>query len=411
MTAAVAFVRCCLLGFAILALPGWGFAANAARPEADEAWLWDRTDSIYNVNRAVPVPAGTTLRLAAGVQVNFGPAGSLKAEGGTIEILGTAANPVRLVADPESPATDMVRAEGEGAIIQIRFADITAGGVQLRDGASGVVEDSVLHDFHDGIEPIVHSRNGGSLTLRRVQVRNYFEVLAQQTPVLIEDSLFENMTGDGIDFDAAPAGSIIRRTTIRHGRAVNVDGIDLGMLVSPPRGGSNRTQTNTVGVLIEHCLIYNFPEDKGVSIGEDSQNVVVRDTLIYAVNTGVAVKDSSTARILQTTIAEATTGLHLFEKVEGRDGGRATAENMVIWNTRTPLLTEDGSSLLVSYSRISGMPLLSGLGNTSDEPGFVNADARDFRLGPDSPLRNRGRQGEDLGARWPYGHEGADGQP
>src|SRR6185295_10178704 len=111
-------------------------------------------------------------------------------------------------------------------------------------------------------------------------------------------------------------GSYIRNCTIRHGDDVNVDGVDLGFAFD----GSP-----TVGVTVEGCLIYDFTSDKGVSLGEASQNIIVRNCVIYDVDTGVAVKDSSTATIYNNTIVDAGYGVHLYNKGVTPGGGHGVA--------------------------------------------------------------------------------------
>src|SRR6185295_412611 len=94
--------------------------------------------------------------------------------------------------------------------------------------------------------------------------------------------LADNASSDALDFDGAPPGSFIRRCTFRHGPQSNTDAIDIGPL-------GNVGSTNT---LIEDNLMFDFPNDKGVSIGEGSYGIVVRNCLMYGNDSGVSVKDS-----------------------------------------------------------------------------------------------------------------------
>jgi len=99
--------------------------------------------------------------------------------------------------------------------------------------------------------------------------------------MLVEDSLFENAnnpSSDALDFDTAPQGSIIRRCTFRFGPQSNTDAIDIG--------------SQSTATLIENCLMHDFPFDKGVSIGEDSFQITIRNCLMYRNDSGVATKDN-----------------------------------------------------------------------------------------------------------------------
>src|SRR6185295_12691398 len=154
---------------------------------------------------------------------------------------------------------------------------------QFRNGATGLMEDSYVHNYKagpaPGTIPIAGCNNAKAVTVRRCHFAFYHETLWRFTPMLIEDSLFENAdnaSSDALDFDGAPPGSTIRRCTFRHGPQSNTDAIDLG--------------SGSLGVLVEDCLMYDFPNDKGVSIGESSFNIVIRNCLMYGNDSGVAVK-------------------------------------------------------------------------------------------------------------------------
>src|SRR5438034_5582521 len=134
--------------------------------------------------------------------------------------------------------------------------------------------------------------------MRRDHVKNYSSVVFNSgTVILAEDSLYENMAApnsDALEIQGGPAGSIIRRCTFRHSRGSNSDALDFN---------------GTTGVLIEDCLVYDF-SDKGISMGAAAaggaadHGIIVRNCLIYNVDTGIAVKDGSTCGIFNVTIAD-----------------------------------------------------------------------------------------------------------
>jgi len=253
----------------------------------------------------------------------------------------------------------------------MQHAETIAGHVEVLEGATGLVEDCYLHDYLLNNPAIVHALRAASLTLRRNHVQRCYEHLIQLTPVVIEDCLVENITGDGIDFDGAPPGSAIRRCTIRHGDITNVDGLDMGNFTDG---------TPSRGVVIEDCLIYDFTFDKGVSIGEAAQNITVRNCVIYQVQSGVAVKDSSVATIYNNTIVDSEYGLHLYEKIAGQGGGHATAYNNIIWGVGTNAVLDSLSTVTISYSDVSGTGIYPGTNNINADPLFVDASSRDYHL-------------------------------
>ena len=112
--------------------------------------------------------------------------------------------------------------------------------------------------------------------------------------MIIEDCLFENIYGDGLDFDAAQPGTVLRRSTFRHGNLGNVDAVDVGPADLP----------GSFNVLIADCLMYDFPFDKGVSVGDNGQSfgTVVSNCLIYACQSGIMAKDSCDVTVINCTV-------------------------------------------------------------------------------------------------------------
>jgi hypothetical protein len=206
----------------------------------------------------VTVPSGITLTIQAGTIIKLTNNVNIRASaGGTIDIVGTAGSRVLLTPMNGTSVWGEVAADGAGSSLTIRHAEIKAGAVKFRNGATGVMEDCYVHDYKSGTTPIAGCTSAASVTVRRCHFSVYHETLWQTTPILVEDSLFENAnnaSSDALDFDGAPPGSIIRRCTFRHGPQSNTDAIDLG--------------SQSQGTVVEDCLMFGFPNDKGVSIGE-----------------------------------------------------------------------------------------------------------------------------------------------
>jgi hypothetical protein len=238
--------------------------------------------------------------------------------------------------------------------------------------------------------------------MRRCFLRDYHETLFRHGVTVIEDCVFEDTVGDALDFDAARPGSVIRRSTFRHGVRGNVDAIDIG----------NDGAATSSGVLIESCLMYDFPSDKGVSIGEGATNTVITNSFIYNCTWGVGVKDSSTAALYNNTIVNCDVGFRLYNKIGGTGSGIVTNSfNNLLWeNTNASIAVLDGGSIVVGYSDLyeTNWP---GAGNISADPLFVNAAGRDYRLATNSPARGTGWNGEDMGARFPVGSVMAPSHP
>ena len=355
---------------------------------------WTFAGSPYLVASPLTISPNVTLTIEPGVTVEFAAGAGLVIQGHLIAA-GTAAAPVLFRSLDGTNNWGGLRASGNNASLSLRHAEVEHGQAAVLAGAGGLFDSCDFHDYHvTGTptlynQPILISEQAAALTVRACRFRNYYETLFRLGVIVIEDSLFEQVTGDAIDFDTAAPGSIIRRCTLRHGRLTNVDAVDLG--------------SDSAGVLVENCLMYDFPFDKGVSIGEHSTNITVRGCVIYGVDMGVAVKDSSDALIVQNTIADSNAGLRLYEKTAGQGGGLAAAWNNILWNNTNAVVLLNGSTITVDYSDVSGAGLYPGTSNLNANPLFRNAAAGDYRLAANSPCRGTGTNGTTMGAFFPVG--------
>lgn len=364
--------------------------------------FWDKSGNPYRVTNDIAVANDVTLTIGPGVEVVISMDISLRGSG-TIDIAGSADQ--RVIVRGETP-TNLWRAitvTGTNANLNIRFADISGGSVQFGSGSTGVIEDSFIHDFNNGSTPIAHATAARGVTVRRAHFQNYYETLWQETMMLIEDSLFEyasRTNSDALDFDTAPPGSTIRRCTFRHGSRQNTDAIDLG-------SGSR-------GVVVEDCLIYDFPSDKGISIGENSFEIVVRNTVIQGCNSGIAVKDSCTATLNGCTIVANDFGIRNYNKADPlalTGGGHITeSSNNLLWGNQLTVSLSNGSTFVADHSLISATNW-PGLGNINLEPSFVDLAASDLRLKSDSPGISAGRDGVQIGGHFPLGATIAGSHP
>jgi len=247
------------------------------------------------------------------------------------------------------------------------------------------------------------------MTVRRCHFREYYETLFRDGVIVIEDSLFEYISGDALDFDGAQPGTALRRCTFRHGiRAPsNIDAVDVG----PGQLGPCRD------VIIEDCLMFDFPTDKGVSIGDapnQATGTVVRNCLIYGCLSGVQVKDSAFAEVYNCTIVSNRWGFTNYNKANPSaptGGGHTTnAHNNILWDNGVTISMWNAGTLTADHCNF-GDTNWPGEGNVNLDPQFVNAALRDYRLGPNSPCRGTGRNGVDMGVRFPVGAPMAASHP
>jgi hypothetical protein len=242
--------------------------------------------TVLYVGSSVVVPTNVTLEIANGAVVLVNASQSLVAQnGGRIYVHGTFDEPVYFnVNGPASALWTALSATGTNSSIEVQFADIARGQFNARDGASGLIQDSYIHDFDPGGgagilgRPIINCNFAASFEVRRVHVRNYYECLVRNGIIHVEECLFEVMTGDALDFDSALPGSYARRCTYRHGDLGNVDAVDIGPGDLP----------GSTDAIIANSIMWDFPFDKGVSVGDfgSSHGTIVSNCLIYGCLSG-----------------------------------------------------------------------------------------------------------------------------
>lgn len=364
---------------------------------------WTTNDGVIRLTNSVQLAAEAHLTLDPGVVVLLSAGASLRATNATILINGTAEQPVHLLPDDGSTVWGELAAAGPTGTLEMRHAEVAGGAVKIREGATGLLEDSYIHHYKSGSTSIAGCTRAKSVTVRRCHFNGYHETLWQFTPMLIEDSLFENAdnpSSDALDFDGVPAGSVIRRCTFRFGPQSNTDAIDLG--------------SATQGVVVEDCLMHDFPNDKGVSIGENSFGIVVRNCLVYRCDSGIAVKDNCTAEVYGCTFADNDYGFRNYNKANPASptgGGHITNSfNNLFWGNGTTVSLLNASTLAADHSDF-GDTNWPGLGNFAADPRFVSEAERDYRLAVDSPARGTGRDGATLGAYFPVGAPMAASHP
>jgi hypothetical protein len=378
--------------------------------------VWDSSMGVIHVNNSLTVPANGSLTIDAGTVVLLGPAINLRATAdASFTINGTRDNPVCLLTADGNMMWGEIAADGTNSHLTVRHAETIGGAVKGRNGATCLLEDSYFHDYKNGSVPIGGCTSAQSMTVRRCHFRVYHETLWQNTLMLVEDSLFElanNVSSDALDFDGAIVGSEIRRCTFRHGPQSNTDAIDIG----PTTSGSGSTNT-----FIHDNLMFDFPNDKGVSIGEGSYGIVVSNCLMYGNDSGVAVKDSPggkppcTANIFNCTIVDCDYGYRCYNKSapgSGTNGGQITnSYNNLIANPRISTFEILDAGIVVADHTDFTHTNWPGLGNFSSNPLFLNATLRDYRLATNSPCIGTGRDGATLGAHFPVGSPLAPSHP
>ena len=173
---------------------------------------------------------------------------------------------------------------------------------------------------------------------------------------------------DGIDYDEINEGEI-KNCHFYDFMGSNSDAIDIG------EGCKN--------IKIDSVIIYNIT-DKGISVGQKS-SVYVDHALIFNTGIGVAVKDSSWARVKNSTFYNNREGVASYEKNPGRGGGNILVNQSIISNAvNAPFLVDLFSTLVINNS-ISDTDIMPGTNNTLTNPQFKAPGNHDFSLMSSSP--------------------------
>src|SRR2546430_772825 len=217
-----AFMKCCLVSlFLLLPLSIFGQPTFVGGVITNDT-SWSPALGTIMVVSNVVVTSKAMLIIEAGTVVKLTNGVSISALGGSaIDIKGTASAPVSLSPMVGNNTWGTVNASGTNSSLTIHHAEFSYGGVNIGSQATGLIEDSYVHDVFSAIV----GNSAHFVTMRRVHVKNYSETIFNSgTIILAEDSLFENMTAansDALEIQNGPPGSIIRRCTFRHSSGSN----------------------------------------------------------------------------------------------------------------------------------------------------------------------------------------------
>ncbi len=365
-------------------------ATNTVSGTISSSTTWS---NVVIVRGNVTVNSSATLTILPGTEIRMTNNVSLTAQSGA-DIVATGMPNARIIfrSVHTNTAWGNIAVTGSGSTLTLRHAEVSWGGITVASSASAVIEDTYAHH---STEP-VNATSASSVIVRRSHFSNYHKTYFGSTPATVEDSLFENLDsidGNGIEFEGAPAGSAVRRCTIRNGPYSNDDGFDCN---------------GCTGVILQDCIIHDF-SDKGMSLGAvsagapTSKGIVVSNCLIYRVVNGISLKDGGTASLFQSTIANATTGCNLYQKNSGMGSGRVTnGNNNVFFNNITNVGIYNGGYFTNNYSDFGGTNW-PGIGNVRTNPLFLNSVGGDYRLASNSPVRGLGLGGVNMGVSFPVG--------
>ncbi len=375
----------------------WGgghlaFASPAPRPSMDwsgtlpgDTTFWPAANP-YIIAADLTVPAGVTLTVVSGVEVQLAPGASLLVYGQLLAA-GT----------PTQPITFTWRDAGQpwGALAILNSpADNRLEYVTLEHAG----EEAETTPRYQGV-----SVRDARLTIAHSELR-FIEgraIHAENADLTLRDSVIHSIHGDAL---SAGHGSLVVERNLIYDIAWGSHAYEGLSINDMSAAGPALVTDNTIHAISDDCVDINWAVatlarnrlydcgDKGVSVGAlqgqfpNHAALTLVNNLIYSATLGVAVKDGATAHLVNNTIISHTqAALALYEVHMGYGGGRAFVTNTILWGG-TAISLGVGSTVSVAFSDVEGG--WSGAGNFVAPPDFA-ADA-DFRLSETSPCRDAG---------------------
>ncbi len=338
--------------------------------ELEQDTVLDPENNPHIVTRELIVPAGITLTLKPGVEIQFAPAVALIVRGRLLAE-GTPTQTIRFThRDPDTYGSRIVLDE-TNADNRIKYAEIEYMEGFIAQYSTIHVSHSEIHNLHgDGLgmtagtiiiqnNHIHHIDCVAPLICEGIHIRNTLP----KKPALILDNHVHHIDDDCLDSNEATL--IAERNVLHHCG-------DKGISIGPPH--EHGAAANLAALLPSSATLIN--------------------NLIYSTTYGIAVKDNAFAHIIHNTIINTKDGLALYESHDhaGYGAGQAKVVNTILWhNERNIWLDPDANppaELTVTYSDVEGG--WKGDGNLDLDPMFRSPTAEDFHLQDASPLIDAG---------------------
>lgn len=383
--------------------------------------LWSREESPYTVVDDIDVAENATLKIEAGVVVEFARGTGLDVKG---RIVAEGSPWERISFQPVSSRWDGISFEDTLADNRFAYVDFVAGDAQgealdvddsrlLLDnvtwtGTRGTILELnhpslIVRDSHFPVstsgDEIIHGSQieddeyliiQGNVFANSNNGGDVIDFLGAERPgpvLQILDNVFLGGGDDGLDLDGTDAhieGNLFMNFQKNTGRNTTSNAIATGL---PQDNDPNRTEVTIVrNIFIDNDHALLLKEDAFATV---ENNVFVGTKLAviqFGERNGTAVRGPGKGADLDGNI--------FFEN-------SALFENLVDEDDFTTQLTVARSLLPNESLDFDGTSIMAhdlGTGNIEGDPLFVDAANHNFRLQPDSPARTSGPFGLDMGA-------------
>jgi hypothetical protein len=374
------------------------------------------SDHIYSITGTLTIPAGVTLTISAGTQIRIRQDANILVNG-RIKVNGTLQDPVHFTSDTWGSAWGGIELLSGNMESVFTYALFTGGGgdvtrkfvhsesqpVLKADGAKLTVSDCCFIDNEGKAMASLESTNTVTdCVFARCDTGCEFRfsntVLTGTYVMFIpdEDRVIDDVDNDGIYFwgkkSSGGTRSVVNHCVVY---ATEDDGMDFN---------------SSARVDVRYCFV-NLVNDKGFSAGNASDLKIFGSVATNCPEAGIGAKDESTLLFENGTLYKNTLGVKGYEKYAGQGGGNITVKNSIISQSTNRPFTEDAASdVKITYS-LSDTDIITGTGNKSGNPRFIDATALDFSLSSASPAIDAGDPASppdpdgtraDMGA-YPYG--------
>lgn len=395
--AAVILAFVCLLTGAIIVSKSSGQTATVSSTFFQGGTLTEDTtlsanDSPYIIIEDIIVPAGITLTIEPNVTLEFRADRSLQVNRGRLLAEGTITQPITFT-HHDTSYWGGILLENTQQDNRIRYAVVE------------YTKEAITYPRTHGVTAYASRVTIADSVIRHTQASNAIISAWSSTLYLLRTEIYD-VQGDAVHPTGGYAfiqGNHIH--DIRHG-IYPLEGIELSDMTTPAVVIDNHIHDvsddcldmNHSSAIVERNKLHHCG-DKGISIGHPSVTTVANN-LIYECSgkdedpysgTGIAVKDSAVAHIVNNTVTNCRHGIYLYEGHTGQGGGIGTVTNTIVWGNGSGLDLDALSTVTVIHSNIEmDTGLWPGEGNINADPFFRAPQSGDFQLQKQSPCVDTG---------------------
>ena len=393
-----------------LLFPVWydaGSTVEVGGALSTHTW-WSATNGPYRVTQMLEVPAGVTLTIEAGTSVYFEPNGGLVIHGRLLAV-GTANRPVYFDRPPGGSGSwaglFFDKSTNENRLVCLYMANYAPHALVLSN--SVLVAEHVI--WTNSIHNVIIAMDS-SLAVR---FSRFPDIAWEETVggvgimpngfMVFEGNTFGTTLGyaDIVDFTGGKRpGPIIQfRNNVFLGGSD--DGLDL-----------DGTDAHIEGNVFMHFHKYNSSTSESSAIATggylgDYSNLVVTRNIFFDNDYDLVLKEGAVVHAQNNTFVASVKGSLCFAEPDRPGAAPARAvwlDGDIFWhhpvvmaNLDTNLLTQGALEVRVDHSILPQPGPWSGVGNSDEDPRFVNP-TNDFHLRAGSPALGSGPFGLDMGA-------------